>query len=840
MDEENKRKLEESQKQEREQAQKLQEISKAKEAQEHDLKFKDGKLFKPSLRKSNVEEIKRFLEFVKKKVQIVDATTPLDGKCKQNISSIYNNINKELQVIKEESGGIEKCLRLPEKSPSINYEQEAKDLKLAQGFVKDLEGYKEELYNLLVTRRNELNHPELETAYREKATLHEAALAGDLDLVQRIVSRGISIQLTTSANQTALHYVALASKPNIAVVEWVVQNGGRPMIDAIDNQGNTALSLAAERGHLDLIRLLRKAGASLNFKHLKSWSLLHVAAYHGQLAVVKYLVEEEKISPLTFDSEGNTALILALGNKHEAVVSYLRGCTERDLPIFYSNLKEKVKQLFGERLAVHVKGICEYAGTNPAHVNLDNLIDGFVETMQAIVKKGESAYVIPANKLKQDTSQEGGSALQPRVREVLQDLLNELKRYALNLPESSQRELDKLSVDNLQPQITAIVRRINKVKEDVTSFAQEQAKQSQERIEKMHASAANLQKRLKQLEQQAAAQKKEKNQKRYELAIRNIAVPSMKYYFIPSLRSSNIEEIRRYMKFIQKVIAKNPVNTPLTVEQQQDIQSLLKQIYQEERELIPSYRDMKKNVEHRGEAFLQEIQKEDQEKLQKAIQGIVKNLTEDTKAAEVEANMIKRRYENVQLAKQLLLELQAVKKELYQICINKRVRFVDYVRNDYESSFENDYSDQELREYFNSCGEAPHTRFRKDFAEVMRMRGQKAFALIMKRLGEPAPVSIQDFIGLLGQVPRFDEIILTHNPKLKEEVDEVDSALIKEDLVMFEQRVKYISQVVLRIIIQSAPHPLGKSIQITSLQEIKKRIHKLTLAIEQKLREPLN
>jgi len=309
----------------------------------------------------------------------------------------------------------------------------------------------------------------------------------------------------------------------------------------------------------------------------------------------------------------------------------------------------------------------------------------------------------------------------------------------------------------------------------------------------------------------------------------------MKHYFVPEYRRSNVRGIKKSMEFIQEEIAQNPHGTPLTLEQQQDIQSLFKRIAKEEQELTISYRDLKNLVEQRGEAFLQEIQQEAEKKLEKAIQEIVKNLTEDTKAAELEASMIKRRYENVQLAKQLLIELQAIKKELYQISIKKRVRFVDYRHNDYESNFENDYSDQELREYFNSCGEVTHTRFRKDFAEVMRMRDQKAFALIMKRLGEPEPVSIQDFIALLGQVPKFDETILIHNPKLKEEKLKAK----KEDSVMFEQRVKYISQVVLRIIIQSAPQPLEKTIQITSLQEIKKRIHKLTLAIEQKLREPI-
>ena len=56
---------------------------------------------------------------------------------------------------------------MSEKSPYINYEQEAKNLALANQLVKDLETCKEELCDLLASRRQELNNPELEAACKE-------------------------------------------------------------------------------------------------------------------------------------------------------------------------------------------------------------------------------------------------------------------------------------------------------------------------------------------------------------------------------------------------------------------------------------------------------------------------------------------------------------------------------------------------------------------------------------------------------------------------------------------------------------------------------------------------
>ncbi len=292
------------------------------------------------------------------------------------------------------------------------------------------------------------------------------------------------------------------------------------------------------------------------------------------------------------------------------------------------------------------------------------------------------------------------------------------------------------------------------------------------------------------------------------------AVRPSKYYFVTNSRVGNVNRIKQSIKRLKESLAKLTSNT-LTDIQQKDIKYILNKIQKEQIELTTLYREMKANISHTGGDTLfllqdtSQLDKTSQEKFQQ------------------EAQIIQKFIDNVEKAKQLLLELKAAKEDLCQSLSNKKVSLVDYIPNNYESNFENDYSDQELAEYLNSCGESPYIKFRKAFVEVMHMRGQEAFARMMQGLGQPVPVSTQDFFELLHQVPQFDETIFAHNPKLR------------EDMVIFEQRVKYISQVVLKIIIQSAPQPLGKTIQLTSLQEIKKRIYKLTLAIEQRLREPI-
>jgi hypothetical protein len=718
--------------------------------------------------------------------------------------------------------------------------------------------------------------------YEIVKTLHEASLAGDLALVQKIVDSGTSLQLTTPANQTALHYVALAEKPNIDLALWLLRQG--ILINVIDSQGNTALSLAVERGHFGLVIVLIQAGALLDFSHDKGWSLLHLAAFHGHRVLVKYLVEEVKISPLTFDKQGNTALVLALGNNHEAIVFYLKGWTIRNLHAHTPVLKEEIKQRFGKQLGMSLNGLCEHIGVNPAFISIDNLIDNSVKNIQAIVEGEEGTYVTPSNQLEEEDPE-----VKLQVSQILEGLGKELQRYAVDLPEKSRKELENVSVENLRPQLTTFVKQIKKDKEELTHFSQDLAKQTQEIIDQVNANTKSFEQQLENLKQQEIIEQAQKNEKKetqklYGLSTRNIAVPCMKHYFIPKDRCSNMKEIKKYMEFIQKNIAQNPTGTSLTLEQQQDMKSLLEEIYQEEEELRISYRELKNYAEHRGgdQVFLEQAKKkrilmefireamtedpintpltdEQQEDLQVLLVQIyedgeeliqsykdIKNYVEyrgryekflkraeqkeilEEGAIQVEAACINGKLENTQVAKQLLEELQSLKEEAYKILKNNKEDISNYiVANEYEANFGNDYSHQELVAYFNSCGEALHPSFfRRALFEEICIQGQETFGLIMQRLGQPEPVSTQDFMDLLQLVPQLHETILMGNADLN------------KDEVTLDQQVKYITQVVLRIIIQSTPLPLGKTIQVTSLQGIKKRIHKLTVAIEQKITQP--
>jgi ankyrin repeat protein len=61
-------------------------------------------------------------------------------------------------------------------------------------------------------------------------------------------------------------------------------------VNAVDNDANTALHLAAENGYLEIVELLLNNDARVNAKNIEINSPLHLAAKNGRLNIVKLLV----------------------------------------------------------------------------------------------------------------------------------------------------------------------------------------------------------------------------------------------------------------------------------------------------------------------------------------------------------------------------------------------------------------------------------------------------------------------------------------------------------------------------------------------------------------------
>jgi ankyrin repeat protein len=110
----------------------------------------------------------------------------------------------------------------------------------------------------------------------------------------------------------------------------IAQLGAGADVDACDCDGDTALMLAAERGHIELMKVLLKNGADVDAENLdgdagdiaKSTPLMR-AAYRGHVDVVKELLAHGADANAR-NAFGNTAVTLAAHNGHSKIESMLR------------------------------------------------------------------------------------------------------------------------------------------------------------------------------------------------------------------------------------------------------------------------------------------------------------------------------------------------------------------------------------------------------------------------------------------------------------------------------------------------------------------------------------
>ena len=92
--------------------------------------------------------------------------------------------------------------------------------------------------------------------------------------------------------------------------------------DAVDDYGYTALHFAALSGQLDVERLLLEAGADKDAANHDGWTALHCAAQGGHLDVVRLLLEAGAEKDAV-DHHGDTSLHFAALNGHLDVVRLL-------------------------------------------------------------------------------------------------------------------------------------------------------------------------------------------------------------------------------------------------------------------------------------------------------------------------------------------------------------------------------------------------------------------------------------------------------------------------------------------------------------------------------------
>ncbi|XP_012688345.1 transient receptor potential cation channel, subfamily N, member 1 [Clupea harengus] len=143
--------------------------------------------------------------------------------------------------------------------------------------------------------------------------LHYCARVGNTAVLQEIL-RGVAAScLQMAVNKHAKNgwspLLLAAERGHLEVVRMLLQNHAR--VDVFDEDGKAALHLAAENGHEDIADLLLAHKAFVNAKTKLGLTPLHLAAQNGSTHLVRLLVETHMASTDALSLNKQTPLHLA-------------------------------------------------------------------------------------------------------------------------------------------------------------------------------------------------------------------------------------------------------------------------------------------------------------------------------------------------------------------------------------------------------------------------------------------------------------------------------------------------------------------------------------------------
>jgi ankyrin repeat protein len=166
-----------------------------------------------------------------------------------------------------------------------------------------------EIVNLLVARGAALS-------------LHEAAAAGEIERVERVIADPtVDANALSADGWTPLHLAAFFGHPKI--VELLLANGADVAARSTNANGNTPLHAALAANQKMIAGLLIGAGADVDAPDAGGWRPLHLAAANNNLDSMRTLIAQgADISAANKD--GLTPLALAEQKNHREVAALLK------------------------------------------------------------------------------------------------------------------------------------------------------------------------------------------------------------------------------------------------------------------------------------------------------------------------------------------------------------------------------------------------------------------------------------------------------------------------------------------------------------------------------------
>ncbi|XP_063405750.1 serine/threonine-protein phosphatase 6 regulatory ankyrin repeat subunit B-like [Mytilus trossulus] len=179
----------------------------------------------------------------------------------------------------------------------------------------------------------------------EKTTaLSATCLNGHTEVAQLLLENKAETNKTNNSNQSTIHFAC--SNGNVKLVQLLLNGKYNVDLTVNDHLQNTALHIACEKGHSEIVKTLMELGLEVNQKQKHGKTPLYIACKHGYYKTVKCITDficlkqkkrtiADDLKNLHTRKSGWTVLHSACNNGHTEVVKLLIdvGMTVNDLTI---------------------------------------------------------------------------------------------------------------------------------------------------------------------------------------------------------------------------------------------------------------------------------------------------------------------------------------------------------------------------------------------------------------------------------------------------------------------------------------------------------------------------